>query len=61
MVVPDDLNLPIFAVMLKKDGEVHNYRKYDALGTRSRAGTPRGDQRERSTQQLRELIEKELS
>ena len=56
VVVPDEHNVPVFAVMLKKDGEVNTYRKYPALTNRNPAHR---DDRERNWRQIKELIEKE--
>ena len=56
IVVPDEFSVPVFGVMLKKDGEVNTYRKYPSLTNRSPAHR---EDRERNWKQIRELIEKE--
>ena len=62
LVPPDDPSVPLFTAVLKKDGEVQCYRKYNMLlqmqGARFE-NQPHFKTKERNKQQLRELIDKE--
>ena len=58
LVASDQIDVPIFGVLLKRDGEVVMYRKYPRIMARARHDNhPHFKQKSREIQMLRELIE----